>query len=222
MDGAEDAGGGADPIGPQVHMEIYASSRPQDGGTINQDAFLIGRGERPYAALADGSGNAQQVARRALGVFERLIAEAEADQVALFSTWENWVRLLDSALLGGPQSTFLAMAALEGRVVGACAGDSRLYLLTEEGEVRILTEEAPKARLGSGQVAPLAIHQRVRPGEVLLLMSDGAWTPLSLPKLQALRAKALHRHPSELPALILDEAGKHGRADDMTAVVVRC
>ena len=205
----------------QVQMEIYASSRSQDGGTINQDAFLIGRGGRPYAALADGSGNAQQVARRALGVFERLMSEATGDQVALFSTWENWVRLLDSALLGGPQSTFLAIAVLDERVVGACAGDSRLYLLPGEGEVRILTEDAPKARLGSGKAAPQAIHQRVQPGDVLLLMSDGAWTPLGLPKLQALRAKALHRHPSEFPGLILDEAGKHGRADDMTVVVVK-
>ena len=202
-------------------MEIYASSRIQDGGSINQDAFLIGRKDRPFAALADGSGNAQQVARRVLGVFDRLITEASDEQMALFSTWENWVRLLDSALLGGPQSTFLAVAALEGRVVGVCAGDSRLYLLPKEGEVCILTEEAPKARLGSGQAAPLAIHQRLIPGDVLLLMSDGAWTPLNLPKIQALRAKAIHSHPSEFPGLILDEAGKHGRADDMTVVLVK-
>lgn len=204
-----------------MQIEIFASSRSQDGGTINQDAFLIGRGRRPYAALADGSGNAQQVARRALGVFERLLAEATSDQMALFSTWESWVRLLDSALIGGPQSTFLAIAAMDGRVMGACAGDSRLYLLPADGDVSILTEGAPKARLGSGQATPLAIHRRVMPGDVLLLMSDGAWTPLSLPKILALRAKALPRHPSEFPGLILDEAGKHGRADDMTVVMMK-
>jgi len=105
--------------------------------------------------------------------------------------------------------------------VGACAGDSRLYYLPAEGEVQILTEEASKYRLGSGKVVPYALHHRVHPGDVLLLMSDGAWTPLNLKKLGVLRAKALGRHFSEFPEIILDEAGKAGRADDMTVVAVK-
>ena len=203
-------------------IEIYGASRTQDGDAVNQDAFRIGRGTISWVALADGAGHAQRVATRVLELFSRLTAGVEAEQVILFSCWENWVGLLDSALLGGPQSTFLAIATLDGRVVGACAGDSRLYHLPAKGDVRILTEgAAPKARLGSGRAAPLAIHLRVMPGDVLLLMSDGAWTPLSLPRLQALRARAVHGHLSEFPGLILDEAGKHGRADDMTVVVVK-
>ena len=42
---------------------------------------------------------------------------------------------MHSALLGGTPSTFLAVAVLPDRVVGACAGDSRLYLLSFEGGV---------------------------------------------------------------------------------------
>lgn len=207
--------------GLKGRMEIFAGSRPQDGRTSNEDAYLIGRGEISYAALCDGSGAAGQVAKRALKVFEGLVAEASKDALERFGTWRDWTHLLDSALLGGAQSTFLAIAALGGRIMGVCAGDSRLYYLPAEGEVQILTEESSKFRLGSGKVIPSPIHQRVNPGDVLLLMSDGAWTPLGLPVLQRLRGKAATRHFSEFPGILLDEAGKSGRADDMTVVAMR-
>ena len=202
-------------------MEIYAATKPQDGNTSNEDAFVIGRGALPYAALCDGSGRAQQVGRRALALFEKLIVDTTSDQVGRFPTWEGWTRLIDSSLLGGAQSTFVAIAVLDGRIVGTCAGDSRLYLLPFDGEIQILTEDALKPRLGSGNVIPFAIHHRVQPGDVLLLMSDGAWTPLNLSKLQALRAKALNQHFSEFPAMILKEAGKNGRADDITVIAIK-
>ena len=202
-------------------MEIYAATRPQDGSSVNEDAFIIGRGKVPYAALCDGSGRAQQAAKRALVLFERLISEATIEQIERFQSWEHWTRLLDSSLLGGAQSTFVAIAILEGRVVGACAGDSRLYLFPLGSDVQILTEGAAKPRLGSGKVIPFAIHRRVQPGDVLMLMSDGAWTPLNLSKLTAVRSKAMNRHFSEMPAAVLDEAGRNGRADDMTVLALR-
>jgi len=162
-----------------------------------------------------------QAARRALALFQRLFSEATREELERFPTWEGWTRLLDSLLLGGAQSTFVAMGLLPGRIVGAAVGDSRLYLLPLDGEIQILTEHAQKFRLGSGVAIPCAIHRQVRAGDVLLLMSDGAWTPLNLAKLEALRFKALGRHFSDFPGMILDEAGKHGRADDMTAIAVK-
>lgn len=202
-------------------MEIYAATRAQDGRPGNEDAFLLGRGEVPYAALCDGSGNAQQAARRVLGLLEAWLKDATTDDLARFQVWEHWCHLLDSALLGSAQSTFLAVAFLGRRIVGTCAGDSRLYRVTPDGQVAILTEEASKFRLGSGKVAPFPIHHRVRSGDVLLLMSDGAWTPLGLTSIQRVVAKARSRHLSEMPSTLLEEAGKHGRADDMTVVVAR-
>ena len=201
-------------------MEIYAATKSQDGATANEDAFLIGRGEIPFAALCDGSGRAQQAGKRALALFEKLIAESCVDDVQRFPTWDRWARILDSSLLGGAQSTFIAVAILNGRALGACAGDSRLYLLPLEGEVQVLTEDAPKHRLGSGNVIPYAIHQQISSGDILLLMSDGAWTPLGLNKLKMFRSRALCHHFSDLPNMILEEAGKHGRSDDMTVVAI--
>ena len=202
-------------------MEIYGATRQQEGATCNEDAFVVGRGKIPFAALADGSGHAQQAAKRALALFERLMSEATPEEVERFPTWDGWTRLLDSLLLGGAQSTFVAVALLQGRIVGVCAGDSRLYLLPLEGEIQILTEDARKFRLGSGKVHPFGIHRQVQAGDVLLLMSDGAWTPLNLAKVCALRGKAASRHFSEFPVVFLDEAGKNGRADDMTVVAIK-
>ena len=202
-------------------MEIYGNSRTQDGHAANEDAYLIGRDPVPYAALCDGSGNAGQVAKRALKLLDGLVSQASPVDFLLFPTWANWTRLMDSALLGGAQSTFLAVGLLHDRVVGVCAGDSRLYYLPLGGEIQILTEDAGKSRLGSGAVSPFPIHQRISPGDILLLMSDGAWTPLNLPKLRSLWSRSLHLHFSDFPAMILDEAGKSGRADDMTAIALK-
>jgi hypothetical protein len=204
-----------------VVMEIFAGSRTQDGRTANEDAYLIGRKPVPYAAICDGSGAAGQVAKRALKTFEAMVSQASLPEMEQFQTWANWAHLLDSSLLGGAQSTFLAVATLNDRAVGVCAGDSRLYHIPLEGEIQILTEEASKFRLGSGKVRPFPIHHRLLQGDTLLLMTDGAWTPLNLGTLRNLIMKASSRHFSEFPTMLLDEAGKHGRADDMTVMAIR-
>lgn len=202
-------------------VEIVAASRPQDGRGVNEDAQGAGRSPVPHAVLCDGSGAAGQVARRAVRQFLAMAAEATQEEFRSFPTWENWARLLDSSLLGGPQSTFLAVGILGESAVGTCVGDSRLYLFPREGEVRILTEDAAKFRLGSGRIVPHPIHLRVSSGDTLLLMSDGAWTPLNLARMKALRTRFHGRHVSDIPSLVLDEAGKSGRADDMTVVTLR-
>jgi len=202
-------------------VEIYAASKPQDGRSWNEDAFLIGRGEIPFAALCDGSGNAQGVAKRALGIFKKLISEETPEAILQFMTWSTWAKILDSALLGGPQSTFVAVAVIGQRVVGCCAGDSRLYRILAGGATQILTEEAPKFRLGSGLVEPFPIHSPFQPGDSLLLMSDGAWTPLGIPSIQRIIGRSTLSHFSELPSALLEEASRKGCMDDMTVIAMR-
>ncbi len=203
-------------------VACFAASRPQEGRSTNEDAFLLApRADPPWVAICDGAGHAQQAARRVLRLFERLVAEADAQAVAIFPTWARWAKTLDSALLGGTQSTFLAIAILDRRVVGVCVGDSRAYLWTRNGALRILTDGASKLRLGSGQADPFPIHAPLARGDVVLLLTDGAWTPLSLHGLQRLVAGAALGGFPDLPARILEAAGRNGRADDMTAVALR-
>lgn len=206
-----------------MRVECYAASRPQDGRSANEDAFLIGRGSVPCAVLCDGAGNAQQAAKKVLTLFDHLFGEATPEQIGDPGTWEKWIRLLDSSLLGGAQSTFVGVAVAEGQAVGACAGDSRAYLLDRDGECRILTEGAAKYRLGSGKATSFPIRRPLGHGDTLLLMSDGAWTPLGgVYLLKKAVLGAAGRHFSEMPQAILEAAGKTGRADDMTVVAVRC
>jgi serine/threonine protein phosphatase PrpC len=204
-----------------MRIECHAATMTQQGRSSNEDAFLIGHGPIPCAVLCDGAGNAEFAAKRVLILFEKLLGEATAKQVSDPATWVAWIKSLDSSLVEGNQSTFVGVAAVNGVVVGACVGDSRVYLLNREGQCRIVTETAAKHRLGSGQAQPFSIQLTIKPGDILLLLSDGAWMPLNLYTLQKTVVTAAVKHFSDVPAAILDAAGRTGRADDMTAVAVK-
>ncbi len=214
-----------------MRAEVYAASQSQKGRQ-NEDSYLIGRGAFPMCALADGAGHAERAAKRAITLFEKLHADAEQrnpQELLEQKTWKNWVSLMDSALLGGPQSTFCAfnvggLSASKTVATGVCSGDSRFYLLNgSNGNLIHLTESAQKSRLGSGKVQPMTFHVELRSGDLLLLLSDGAWTPMSPDDLRRTVLAAKTKHLSEVPVAIIERAGKHGGlADDATAVVMRC
>ena len=203
-------------------VECYGASRPQQGRTANEDAFWIGRDPVPVAVVCDGAGNAQQSAQRAITFFQKLWASATLDQIRAADTWAKWVHLLDSHLMGLSQSTFLGMAVMEDCFVGAYAGDSRAYLSTSDGKLRLLTDNTMKLRLGSGQTKPAFLMGNLQVRDLLVLMTDGAWGPLgSLPMTQRAIVKGIAGHLSDVPLSILDSASRTGRADDMTVVVMR-
>ncbi len=200
-----------------MSVQCYGASRMQDGGTRNEDAFWIRRPEGDAAVVCDGAGNAQRCASSVVNHFSRHLASGalEADR---FPAWRSWLKTMDATLLGGPQTTFVGVVLRAGQLYGACAGNSRAYLIGEAG-VRILTEES-SPRLGSGRVEPTAIHVRLAPRDVVVLMSDGAWTPLSMAAIQRGVASAATKHPSDLPSTLLDLAGARGRGEDMTVVTL--
>ena len=206
-----------------MRAECFGESRPQDGRqqTLNQDAFVIGRQPVAWMALCDGAGNAQSVAKRVLGLLEMRMREVSLGQLLREETWSRWGKGLDSTLLGGPEATLVAAAAAGDQVIGVCVGDSRAYLVPFEGGLRLLTGTASKARLGSGQTTPAVFRDTLAPRDVLLLVSDGAWTALGTAGLErAVRGMAT-KDFADLPSAVLDEASRRGRADDMTAVALR-
>jgi serine/threonine protein phosphatase PrpC len=207
--------------GTSIRVESYGASCPQQGRTQNEDAFIVGREPVPYAVLCDGAGNAERAAKRAIRQFETLLKDAGIEQARTPEGWSKWIRLLDSGFAGGAQTTFLAVVFFGAEYFGGCAGDSRAYLFTRDGDLRILTDGASKQRLGSGSAQAFHFHGTIAPGDILLLASDGCWTPLALPLLKRTIVSGVGKHFSELPQIILDAAGKTGRADDQTCVALR-
>jgi len=204
-----------------LKVECYSASRAQQGRTANEDAFLVIREGIPMAAVCDGAGNAEQAARKALKQFQVFAREATLGEILDSKTWISWVRKLDSVLLDGPQSTFLAVAVVGNQAVGASSGDSQAYLIVAEGGFHFLTSSANKARIGSGKVKPFTFSTTLKPRDILLLMTDGAWTPLSPYLLEKAVRKAALQHFSDVPVAVLDAAGRTGRWDDMTVVALR-
>jgi serine/threonine protein phosphatase PrpC len=204
-------------------IECYGASRPQKGHSANEDAFLIERDPVPYAALFDGAGNAERAAHAVLRLI-KLIIKDQSSKVADPAAWAKWVKLMDSHLMGSAQSTFVGVAVpdeVNGSVVGAYAGDSRAYVIGE-GSARLVTTESSPARLGSGRVKAVTIRLTLRPRDVLLLMSDGAWTPLGgTYLLKKAVVKAAMDHFSAVPQAVLDVSARTGQYDDMTVVALR-
>jgi serine/threonine protein phosphatase PrpC len=176
-------------------------------------------------ALADGAGNANMAAKKVLDLFSKLYTETEKSaplDLLDETTWRRWVKILDSSLLGGSQSTFVGLSIGERVAVGCAVGDSRFYKLNRDGKLTIVTAESKKARLGSGQAEPCTFRiDPLQSGDILLLLSDGAYTPLDMARLQREAVTAAVRHFSDVPTALVTAAGKHGFADDATCVAVR-
>jgi serine/threonine protein phosphatase PrpC len=190
----------------------------RDGGSSNEDAHWISRQDGRVAGLCDGAGNAQLCGGRVVRLFGDLVKSGTLE-LDRFPSWSGWLRTVDASMSGGAQTTFVGVAAVDGRLVGAYAGDSRAYLVNEHG-CRILTEE-PCRRLGSGEAEPHPIHARLATRDVVLLMSDGAWTPLQPLAIQRAVMGLTLRHLSDVPSALLALAGARGHADDMTVVAMR-
>jgi len=90
-------------------IECYGATRPQVGRSANEDAFVIEREPVFHAAVFDGAGNAQQAAHRVARFFKTLIKDQPV-KTGDPSAWAGWIKLMDSFLLGGNQSTFVGLA----------------------------------------------------------------------------------------------------------------
>jgi serine/threonine protein phosphatase PrpC len=70
-----------------------------------------------------------------------------------------------------------------------------------------------------GGIQPLVQQFAAQDREILLLMTDGAWTRFSLYQLAQTVMKNLVNLP-EIPNSILEQAAKGGVCDDMTVVAI--
>ena len=188
-----------------MKISVAGQSRASDDGGANQEHYVIIRtGPLQIAALF----LARHVAQLSLGAALR-------DE-----TWLSMIMQIDLALCGGPETTIVGASMLGDEAIVFGAGDSRAYLVPLHGPTRIVTDDASKARLGSGNARPVVHRVELARRDTLVLTSDGAWTPLGTRGIDRVRS-AVMKDVTEVCEAIVDAAGRRGRMDDQTCVAVR-
>ena len=108
---------------------------------------------------------------------------------------------------------------------GAGGGDPAAgHPLDRGAAARLRDRRARLARRGTQDPArspPCAFRDTLGVRDVLLLVSDGAWTPLGTAGLERAVRSMTTRAFTDVPAAVLDQASRRGRADDMAVVALR-
>ncbi len=251
------------------HVLVGVAQSPGRVRPNNEDAFLAW----PFAmawedevhwgglfVVADGMGghlHGEQASRAAVLTFSRMVW-----QETLFP-WlqrpnqppEDLLQRLESALVHahhavresapGGGTTLTAALLWDRRIFLVHVGDSRAYLLSPEGQLRLLTEDHTWARkMAESGVADedvrqhphrhmlyqalgqpeeldpqLSLDHRLEAGSVLLLCSDGLWE--MLPDERIAQVLQAYRHqPNQAASVLVREAENAGGPDNITAVVV--
>ncbi len=238
--------------------------RPNNEDALLTWTFTAAGGEQPFLAglfvVADGMGghlHGERASQAAVYAF------AQALHRSFFLPWlGNWTApppealpTLEAALHAANEAvqreaqgggTTLTAALVWGeRLVLIHVGDSRAYLLTPEGELRLISRDhslvarlveqgdlTPQEALhhpqrnmlyqALGQPTPLDpyVHlDTLPPGSTLMLCSDGLWDEVPDERIAAI-LKAYRQEPVEAAYRLVAEAENAGGHDNITVVVV--
>lgn len=153
----------------------------------------------------------------------------------------------DQQLSGNPGTTCVAALVQDGKACWAHAGDSRLYLLRDGAAVAITRDHSVVQQwadwgvIGMDEIKTHPERNKItnclggvgemfysepapavptQPGDVLLLCSDGMWSPLDAPEMAAgFLAADLSATLESMMDMAMSREG--ARADNITAVVAR-
>jgi protein phosphatase len=200
---------------------------------------------RPLAETAENAQNdsaATQQLSESLAIehfADRLREAVEEANAALISYGHEHP---DARGLG---STLTAALVIEGTAFIANVGDSRTYLLRDGKLARVTRDHSLVERLvEAGQIEPEDVYEhpnrnlvyrslgagkadvevdifteQLKPGDALLLCSDGLWEMVRDPQLESILNEV--QNPGEACDLLIVRANENGGEDNITGVLVR-
>ena len=205
-----------------MKIECHGESRLAAGREL-AGSILIDDSAIPLIALCEADSRPGRSGRRVLDRFQHLFSEAEPTEIGRFSTWAHWMGVLDFALLRHSHSAFGAAAVVDDRVIGTTVGSCRACLFDGNGNTRIFTGDRERSlsslRLGTGDAKVSPIDIALKPQDLLLLLSESAWSPLGLSHLRRIVAGAQFGHVSAVPAAIIAAASGRVEPDREITVV---
>jgi protein phosphatase len=212
---------------------------------VNADSSLAARigGRRFLLAVADGVGETKGRSASETAV-ETVGTEVPKEPGQYLLRGEHahviWDRILQQAhakvqTLKGRYTTLTAAHVTENALSGIHAGDSRAYLL-REGVLTQLTEDHPQEirdsdrvllglRLASAKHTAHYFERELKPGDILLLSTDGLQNLLKEERIREILERARKKkNAQEAARMLVEEANKEGRRkpelhDNITAVV---
>ncbi|MHB8926735.1 MAG: SpoIIE family protein phosphatase [Bacillota bacterium] len=210
---------------------VAVADRAKDGQAVSGDAHLARELDDGHMvlALSDGMGAGPRAAREsqtALGLLERLLeagfpaaaAVRTINSVLLLRTAEDTFATIDLAVLD------LNTGDCDFTKIGACP----TYLVRGERLLAIRASSVPAGILGDIEVEPE--RWRLRPGDTLVMLTDGAFGPsdgagrTATHEAEAMRCLRAHARdgPRGLAEALIGLAGEGRRhADDLVVLVAR-
>jgi serine/threonine protein phosphatase PrpC len=189
---------------------------PQHGAGQDR-AAVFGAAGTLVAVVADGAGGTGAGAEAAETVIAHVRAAFAAGSVDPATLLRTTDQLLAAAPHGGQTTAVVAVVDPDG-MVGASAGDSGVWLITEDGVDDLTAGQARKPLLGGGaHPARFAVGRRTG---TLLLASDGLLKYATREKIATVvRHADLEVTPDRLVDLVRLKSG--GLQDDVAVVLVR-
>ena len=209
----------------------------------NQDAW---HATSRFGALADGVGGrpegrtaAHTAIAAARNSVDLLSANGEQDLFESSAIADTALREKGETVsrFRGMSTTLDLVGLFSGTLSGSHVGDARVYLQRPGERLRLLTEDQTDQRRNrlhqavghpDGRPTPQTWSVSARPGDRVVMLSDGVWQFLtanpsrtsSASRLEKALSLADKKHPDEAARILVGEALDAGSDDNATAVVL--
>ncbi len=206
----------------RFELSVGTALAPKRSNQVTGDSCTIrSTGHCVLAALSDGMGSgtaAEAESLRTLELMEKLIGVG--------FTLAEAADCVNMLMLDCPSGEMYA--TLDAALIDLSSGEMQLLksgaapsYLIRDGEIRTLYSEALPIGIVR-DIAPAVSDIPIQRGDILIMMTDGICDALGMELIAALHECVLMlTDPEKAANALLDEARKHGGADDMSIILIR-